>query len=243
MVLKLTLFSSISYFSACFKNLSGVNNSTNANIITGNAFTNPNIAGYDVLLMNPPFLRNDNPDAPITIADKALMNNAITTNVQTNFVTLASQPNLYFYFVNYSWHYLNSQGKAGLILMAKFLNNEEGEHLKQFILDKVESVILYPRNYFEDFKVTTVITVLSKQPSNQIKFLRIIDSDLLSRPNDIKAILTSTNNTVVNANYTLKVTDRILTRQQIGRCFSMTPLINFKLWIHFHFLEPLDTFL
>src|SRR5690606_11415845 len=80
----------LSTFRLVSKNLSDVNNSTNANIITGNAFANPNIAGYDVLLMNPPFLRNDNPDAPITTADKALMNNAITSSGQTNFVTLAS---------------------------------------------------------------------------------------------------------------------------------------------------------
>jgi hypothetical protein len=232
----------LSTFRLVSKNLSGVNNSTNANIITGNAFANPMIAGYDVLLMNPPFLRNDNPDAPITTADKALMNNAITSSGQTNFVTLASQPNLYFYFVNYSWHYLNPQGRAGLILMAKFLNNEEGEYLKQFILDKVESVILYPRNYFEDFKVTTVITVLSKQPSNQIKFLRIIDSDLLSRPNDIKAILTSTNNTIVNANYTLKVTDRNIDPSANWKMFFNDPTDKFQTLDSLSFLEPLDTF-
>lgn len=232
----------LSTFRLVSKNLSGVNNSTNANIITGNAFANPNIAGYDVLLMNPPFLRNDNPDAPITIADKALMNNAITNSGQANFVTLASQPNLYFYFVNYSWHYLNPQGRAGLILMAKFLNNEEGEYLKQFIIDKVEAIILYPRNYFEDFKVTTVITVLSKQPSNQIKFLRIIDSDLLSRPNDIKAILTSTNNTIVNANYTLKVTDRNIDPSANWKMFFNDPTDKFQTLDSLSFLEPLDTF-
>ncbi len=232
----------LSTFRLVSKNLSGVNNSTNANIITGNAFANPMIAGYDVLLMNPPFLRNDNPDAPITTADKALMNNAITSSGQTNFVTLASQPNLYFYFVNYSWHYLNPQGRAGLILMAKFLNNEEGEYLKQFILDKVEAIILYPRNYFEDFKVTTVITVLSKQPSNQIKFLRIIDSDLLSRPNDIKAILTSTNNTIVNANYTLKVTDRNIDPSANWKMFFNDPTDKFQTLDSLSFLEPLDTF-
>lgn len=232
----------LSTFRLVSKNLSDVNNSTNANIITGNAFANPMIAGYDVLLMNPPFLRNDNPDAPITTADKALMNNAITSSGQTNFVTLASQPNLYFYFVNYSWHYLNPQGRAGLILMAKFLNNEEGEYLKQFILDKVEAIILYPRNYFEDFKVTTVITVLSKQPSNQIKFLRIIDSDLLSRPNDIKAILTSTNNTIVNANYTLKVTDRNIDPSANWKMFFNDPTDKFQTLDSLSFLEPLDTF-
>src|SRR5690554_2977826 len=224
------------------KNLSGVNNTTNANIITGNTFSNPNSSGFDVLLMNPPFLRNDNPDAPITIADKALMHNAINSNGQTNFVTLASQPNLYFYFVNYSWHYLNSQGRAGLILMAKFLNNEEGEHLKQFILDKVESIILYPRNYFEDFKVTTVITVLSKQPSTQIKFLRIIDSDLLSRPNDIKSILSSTDSSIVTANYTLKVTDRNIDPSANWKMFFNDPADKFQTLDSLPFLEPLDTF-
>ncbi|MCI0920548.1 BpuSI family type II restriction endonuclease [Sphingobacterium rhinopitheci] len=224
------------------KNLSSVNSSTNANIITGNAFTTPNRGGYDVLLMNPPFLRNDNPDAPITIADKTLMNNAIINNGQTNYVTLASQPNLYFYFVNYSWHYLNYQGRAGLILMAKFLNNEEGVYLKQFILDKVETIILYPRNYFEDFKVTTVITVLSKQPTNQIKFFRIINSDLLSRPYEIKEILTTTNNTIVNANYTLKVTDRNIDPSANWKMFFNDPTDKFQTLDSLLFLEPLDTF-
>lgn len=224
------------------KNLSGVNNTTNANIITGNTFSNPNSSGYDVVLMNPPFLRNDNPDAPITIGDKALMNNAITNNGQTNFVILASQPNLYFYFVNYSWHYLNPQGRAGIILMAKFLNNEEGEHLKRFILDKVESIILYPRNYFEDFKVTTVITVLSKQPSNEIKFLRIIDSDLLSRPSDIKSILSSTTNTVITSNYTVKVTDRNIDPSANWKMYFNDPEEKFQTLDSLSFLEPLDTF-
>jgi hypothetical protein len=224
------------------KNLSGVDSSTNANIITGNTFTISNVAGYDVILMNPPFLRNDNPDAPITIADKTLMNNAINNNGQTNFVTLASQPNLYFYFVNYSWHYLNSQGRAGFILMAKFLNNEEGTHLKQFVLDKVESIILYPRNYFEDFKVTTVITVLSKQPSTQIKFLRIIDSDLLARPNDIKSILNSTHSSIVTSNYTLKVTDRNIDPSANWKMFFNDPADKFQTLDSLPFLEPLDIF-
>ncbi|MBK6815997.1 MAG: hypothetical protein IPG82_11225 [Saprospiraceae bacterium] len=38
-------FSSISNFQIGFKNLSGVNNTTNANIITGNTFSNPNSSG------------------------------------------------------------------------------------------------------------------------------------------------------------------------------------------------------
>ena len=224
------------------KNLSGVDNNTNANIQTGNTFTNPNSSGFDVLLMNPPFLRNDNPDAPITTVDKTLMNNAIISNGQTNFVALASQPNLYFYFVNYTWHYLNNQGRAGLILMAKFLNNEEGEHLKQFILDKVDSIILYPRNYFEDFKVTTVITVLSKQPTTEIKFLRIINPDLLSRPEDIKSILSSNTTTTINSDYTLKVTDRNINASDNWKMYFNDPEDKFQRLANLSFIEPLNSF-
>ena len=224
------------------KNLSGVDNSTNANIQTGNTFTNPNTSGFDVVLMNPPFLRNDNPDAPITTADKTLMNTAITSNAQTNFVTLASQPNLYFYFVNYTWHYLNNQGRAGLILMAKFLNNEEGEHLKQFILDKVDSIILYPRNYFEDFKVTTVITVLSKQPATEIKFLRIINPDLLSRPDDIKSILSSNTTTTISSDYTLKVTNRNINASDNWKMYFNDPEDKFQRLANLSFIEPLNSF-
>ena len=224
------------------KNLSGVDNSTNANIQTGNAFIYPNSSGFDVLLMNPPFLRNDNPDAPITISDKALMNSAIISNGQPNFVNLASQPNLYFYFVNYAWHYLNAQGRAGLILMAKFLNNEEGEHLKRFILDKVDSIILYPRNYFEDFKVTTVITVLSKQPNTRIKFLRIINPDLLSRPDDINSILSSNSTTTINSDYTLKVTDRNISPSDNWKMYFNDPEDKFQSLNNLIFFEPLNSF-
>ncbi|VAW17274.1 hypothetical protein MNBD_BACTEROID03-2813 [hydrothermal vent metagenome] len=224
------------------KNLSGVDNSTNANIQTGNTFTNPNSSGFDVVLMNPPFLRNDNLDSPITTADKTLMNTAITSNGQTNFVALASQPNLYFYFVNYTWHYLKNQGRAGLILMAKFLNNEEGEHLKQFILDKVDSIILYPRNYFEDFKVTTVITVLSKQPTTEIKFLRIINPDLLSRPDDIKSILSSNTTTTINSDYTLKVTNRNINASDNWKMYFNDPEDKFQRLASLSFIEPLNSF-
>ena len=224
------------------KNLSGVDSSTNANIITGSTFGNPNNSGYDVVLMNPPFLRNDNKNAPITSADKAFMNNAIANTGLTNYFSSASQPNLYNYFANYAWHYLNNQGKAGFILMAKFLNNEEGEYLKQFILDKVDAIILYPRDYFKDFKVTTVIVVLSKQPSNDIKFLRIKDSNLLSNPNNIKSILSNTTATTIRADYTLKITNRSIQPNSLWRSHLCDPEDKYKKIDDLSFLKPLQSY-
>jgi len=224
------------------KNLSGVDSSTNANIITGSTFENPNNNGYDVILMNPPFLRNDNKVAPITSTEKAIMNTAITNTGLNNYFSSASQPNLYNYFVNYAWHYLNYQGKAGFILMAKFLNNEEGEYLKQFILDKVVTIILYPRDYFEDFKVTTAIVILSKMPSNEIKFLRIKDSSLLSNPNNIKSILSNTSTTTIRSDYTLKITNRNIKPNSLWRSHLCDPEDKFKKIDDLSFLNPLSSY-
>jgi type I restriction-modification system DNA methylase subunit len=211
------------------KSLNEVNTASIAQIEIGNTFLIHNNQSYDVILMNPPFLRNDNDLAlaPISDSDKIQMLSSIDTNCDSNFVRNATQPNLYFYFVNYIWHFLNSNGKAGLILMAKYLNSADGEYLKSYLLNKVDSIILYPRNYFEDFKVTTVITVLSKQPSANIKFLRIKNEDLLSEPSIIKSIL-STENTTITANYSIKVVERN----------TINPADNWKL----HFNDPEDNY-
>jgi type I restriction-modification system DNA methylase subunit len=200
--------SQLSSFRLLSKNLVQVNNSTVANILIGDVFHNARPNQYDAVMMNPPFLRNDNPDTPITTADKTRMIGAINAQGLNCFVTSASQPNLYFYFTNFIWQYLRANGKAGVILMTKFLNNEDGEHLKQFISDKVEAIISYPRKYFEDFVVTTVIVVLKKgNNSPNVSFVRVADENVLLIPENIKAIL-ALNADTVTASYKLKVVPR-----------------------------------
>lgn len=200
--------SQLSSFRLLSKNLNQVNNRTVANILIGDIFQNARPNQYDAIMMNPPFLRNDNPDSPITIADKTRMIGAIKTLGIDCFVTKASQPNLYFYFTNFIWSYLKENGKAGLILMTKFLNNEDGEHLKQFILDKVEAIISYPRKYFTDFDVTTVIVVLKKgKNSSNVSFVRVSDENVLLNPEKIKDILAFKTDTIT-PDFKLKVVPR-----------------------------------
>lgn len=158
--------------------------------------------------MNPPFLRNDNPDAPITTGDKTKMRVAITGQGLNFFVANASQPNLYFYFTNYIWHYLRNNGKAGIILMTKFLNNKDGEYLKQFLSDKAEAIISYPRKYFTDFDITTVIVILKKgNNSANVSFVRVVDENILLNPDTIKNIL-KLNADTATASYKLKIVPR-----------------------------------
>lgn len=200
--------SQLSAFRLLSKNLAQINTTTSANILIGDIFLNARANQYDAVLMNPPFLRNDNPDAPITIADKSSMRSAIAGQGLNYFVANASQPNLYFYFTNYIWHYLRNNGKAGIILMTKFLNNEDGEHLKEFILDKVESIISYPRKYFQEFVVSTVVVILKKgNNSANVSFLRVSDENVLLNPDNLKAILTSNADTTT-ASYKLRVVPR-----------------------------------
>lgn len=200
--------SQLSAFRLLSKNLAQVNNSTTANISIGDVFHNPRANHYDTVLMNPPFLRNDNPDAPITIADKTKMRGAITGQGLNYFVSNASQPNLYFYFTNYIWHYLRNNGKSGIILMTKFLNNKDGEHLKRFISDKVEAIISYPRKYFQEFDVTTVIVILKKgNNSANVSFVRVSDENILLNPDNLKTILTLNTDTTT-AGFKLRVVQR-----------------------------------
>jgi methylase of polypeptide subunit release factors len=191
------------------KKLADVNNQTEARITIKDVFDVQDKERYDVLLMNPPFLRNDNPDAPISAQSKQKMIQAIKNAGISAFVSEAQQPNLYFYFSNYVWHFLKNDGRAGFILMTKFLNNEDGTFLKAFFKDKIEAIVSYPYTYFSGFKVSTVIVLLRKsiQINQNIAFLRIKDSQLLENPNELKAILNS-NQELFRSDYSLKLVER-----------------------------------
>ena len=231
----------LSTFRLLTKNLSSITNDTEANIIINDTFATSLDNQVDTILMNPPFLRNDNREISITEDDKARMIEAIDNSGIECFVTQASQPNLYYYFINYVWKYLNNNGKAGFIIMAKFLNNVDGEALKEFMLDKVEAIILYPNNYFKDFSVTTVITILSKQPSKHIKFLRILDENMLVNPNRIKTILEE-NNTIVTADYSLKVCNRDILSSSNWKLHLIDPEDKFNILDNLDFFENIESF-
>jgi type I restriction-modification system DNA methylase subunit len=192
-------------FHLAAKDPENVNTSTKVKLEVGDAFQNPRPGHFDVVLMNPPFLRHDNKVVPITDEMEQHMLTAIENQYrQPSFVRKASQPNLYFYFLNWVPHYLKSGGLAGIILMAKFLNNVDGEYVKEFILRDVESIILYPREFFQEFKSTTCIVVLRKGSTKEyVNFLRVKNTEMLENPQEIRAILLA-NRDVIKADCTLK---------------------------------------
>jgi hypothetical protein len=192
-------------FQLIAKDPRSVDTNTKIDFVVGDAFENPRPEQFDVVLMNPPFLRHDNKVVPITDEMEGHMLQAIEKQYgRRSFVREASQPNLYFYFLNWIPHYLRPGGVAGIILMAKFLNNVDGEYVKEFILDKLESIVLYPRQFFEEFKSTTcIVTLRNGSTQANVNFLRIKDTSLLEDPQKIKSILSSEVD-IIGADYTLK---------------------------------------
>lgn len=186
------------------KNLLDVNTSTEIDIKKADMFTVVENNQYDVLLMNPPFLRNES----LTTAQKAVMNNAIRA-IDTHFFESARQPNLYYYFLNYSWHFLKNDGRGGVLLMEKFLNNQDGRCLREWISDKAEAIITYPADYFSDFRVTTVLVILNKalDKKNNLKVVNVKDTYAIENPNIIESALQSAT-PFSNSQINLRIIDR-----------------------------------
>jgi hypothetical protein len=212
------------------KNLPSVNNETEIDLISDDVFKRPRKEEFDVVLMNPPYLRNDDPKYPITEVRKNIMLRAIEEVTRnTSFIRQARQPNLYFYFVNWVLHYLKQDGRAGIILMSKFMNNQDGKYLKDYMRPYIHAVITYPRDYFSEFQVTTCIVILEKVPSNNhVNFIKILDQELIDDPRKIKDILELSHDEV-NANYTVKrISREELDPQENWLPYILDPKDNFK---------------
>jgi hypothetical protein len=234
--------SQLATFRLLSKKLPEVNNQTEAKIVIGDLFQYQKDEQYDVVLMNPPFLRNDNPDAPITDEYKNNMIQAIERTSVADFVSLAKQPNLYFYFINYVWHLLKDDGRAGIILMTKFMNNSDGVHLKAFLKDKIEAVISYPNSYFSGFRVTTVVVLLRKSATitKNIAFLSVKKATLLDNPSEIKALLENPIEQF-RSDYTLKLVDRnALSSSENWKLYLQDPEKKFETFNNLPFFKRID---
>lgn len=199
-----TFLNQLSSFRLLAKNINSIDRKTNIDIRNQDIFSETREKQFDVVLMNPPYLRNDNSKYPITEERKKLMISSINKVTNTCIVEGPKQPNLYYYFVNYLPHYLKTSGVAGIVLMRKFLNNQDGSYLKEFLLPYLDSIIIYPKDFFFEYKVTTCIVLIKKNPSSEeVNFLNIQDPKLLDSPNEIKTILASENDEV-GAQYSIR---------------------------------------
>src|SRR6185436_4034062 len=99
--------------------------------------------------------------------------------------------------------YLKEEGIAGIILMSKFMNSKDGIHLKRFLLPYIKTIVTYPGGYFQEFKVTTSIVVLSKKQNDMVNFVRVLDKVILEDPIKIRQI-SEMKNDEINSSFTVR---------------------------------------
>jgi hypothetical protein len=154
----------------------------NADIFIQDAFTVRPNANFDVVLCNPPYLRQ----AAIPNSNKDFMRQRITEECQRqqiegDFPYSSGQADKYFYFFEWSLFFLKDMGIAGFILSDKFLNSESGSQLKRLLLEHTDiiSIIKYPGRFFEGFTVTTCFLIarrkLHRSAGNSVNFIRVFD--------------------------------------------------------------------
>ncbi len=210
------------------KNLNDVNSDTQIDLQAGDVFGIAHPGEYDIVLMNPPFLRSDDPNNPITQSRKEYMLSKIEEVLPISFIREAKQPNLYFYFINWLFHYLKEDGRAGIVLMAKFLNNLDGVFIKEYLKEHIESIITYPKEYFSNFKITTCLVILQKNsPKKDINFLKIIKSSLIEDTQKVKSILEGKEE--VNADFSLRrVSKKLLNSSDNWKSYLLDPKGNYE---------------
>lgn len=226
-------------FKLICSNLEEVNKSTFTNLKNVDLFETENKPEFDVLIMNPPFLRNE--DVKKELKEKYLKNlEKVSGN--KSFIRDVAQPNLYFYFIEKAISLLNQDGRASIILMSKFLNNKDGKYLKEFLMPYLEAVISYPPDFFEGFAVTTSIILLSKKASKnkKVTFLRLKNTDLLSNLDLINKIIEEKENEITKNYSILKIDAKELNPEHNWRLYLIDPGYKFKYFEELDFLNKLS---
>ncbi len=191
----------LSAFKLIGQDLNGVNSDTQTNLSADDFITSSNSDKYDAVVMNPPYLRNEN----LSTRDKEKwLQNIESSTGKRSFIRQVSQPNQYYYFIEKAINKLSNEGTGAFILMSKFLNNKDGEPLKKYLIPHLEAVIHYPPSFFKGFAVTTDIFIVRRHQtaSDKISFLNVKDTSLLADLDSLKEIIANKDD-VLEDRYTL----------------------------------------
>lgn len=223
-------------FKLICSNLKSVDKDTFVYIQNIDLFDLEEKCNYDSLLMNPPFLRNED----INLDKNKILEKIEKVTGNISFIRMARQPNLYFYFVEKALSLLKNRGKGSIILMTKFLNNLDGIYLKEFLKPHLTSIIAYPPSFFEGFKVTTCIVVIDKNNKEDfVSFVNIKDTNVFKNIANLRELIKSSENSVSNSYSIIKVNKLELNPKENWRYYLIDPNNKFKNLENLNFFSPL----
>lgn len=130
------------------------------------------IGGFDAVVGNPPYIRQENID------DKDLVRDHLS-NVDGE--GLSKRSDIYSYFITHGTEFLSPGGRLGFITSDRWLDTQYGEDVQQFALDnyEIEAVIKFDNQVFDEALVDSSVLILQEQEDenrrreNVTKFLRL----------------------------------------------------------------------
>lgn len=132
------------------------------------------LGGVDAVVGNPPYIRSANM-SNVEKARHHLGNEGVDAEY------LSEGSDIYAYFFTHATEFLADDGRLGFITSDSWLQVRYGEDVQQFLLDnyRIEAVVKFDRQVFDDALVGTCVTILQKESDetardeNVVKFLRV----------------------------------------------------------------------
>jgi type I restriction-modification system DNA methylase subunit len=130
--------------------------------------------GYDAVMGNPPYIRQENIDDKDKVRDHL-------SDAEIDGEYLSRRSDIYAYFLTHGTQFLAEGGDLGFITSDRWLDTKYGEDVQQFLLDNFEirAIIKFDRQVFDDALVDSSVLILRRQgdasvrDSNVVKFLRL----------------------------------------------------------------------
>jgi len=105
--------------------------------------------------------------------------------------TLSRWCDIYCYFFTHSYEFLEENGKLGFITSDRWLFAEYGKGMQKFFLDKfkINAVIAFDTQSFEEPLISTCISILEKSSDQNIKNKNFVKFIRVKRRMDVNAII------------------------------------------------------
>ncbi len=183
--------------------------SPNRNLIKGSFFDLPVSEKFDLVVQNPPYVRQE------LLSDGANSKENIRYNVSSLLSTIPSQSNLYIYFLLKSILHLKDGGVMVAVIYDSWLYSSFGKFLKESLLKlgHLESIYHFKKSAFENVEIGATVIKFVKDKSHKKSISYYPLNDL----NDLR--------TYNNLN---KKCIKIKQQELLSYSFNNHSMINFK---------------
>ena len=151
----------------------------NRNLIKGSFFDLPVSEKFDLVIQNPPYVRQE------LLLDGANSKDRIRYNESSLLSTIPSKSNLYIYFLLKSILHLKEDGVMVAVIYDSWLYSSFGKFLKESLLKlgRLESIYHFKKSAFENVEIGATVIKFIKDKSHKKSISYYPLSDL----NDLKA--------------------------------------------------------